>query len=104
MVLTFCPLGNTTASDEAWRNREGRVKRYQGKRVGGTTIVHSIKKHMWFLEAAYALLEGEDYTEAELAHMAQTSSSALRRQDAYWAKTNRGVHNFVLSRDRLPAQ
>lgn len=59
--------GNATAADQAWRNREGRIKRYQGKRVGGTTVVHSIKKHMWFLEAAAALLDGDDYTEAEAA-------------------------------------
>lgn len=58
---------NATMADMAWRTREGRARRYQGKRVGGTTVVHSIKKHMWFLEAAAALLEGDEYTEAELA-------------------------------------
>lgn len=61
--------GNVTLWDEAYRRREGRIKQYRGKRVGGTTVVHSIKKHMWFLEAAIALLEGDDYTEAELAEM-----------------------------------
>jgi hypothetical protein len=54
-------------ANEVWRNREGRIKRYRGKRVGGTTVVHSIKKPTWFLEAAAALLDGDDYTEAELA-------------------------------------
>ena len=54
-------------ANEAWRTREGRATRYQGKRVGGTTVVHSIKKHMWFLEAAAALLDGDEYTDAELA-------------------------------------
>lgn len=39
--------------------------------MGGTIVVHSIKKHMWFLEAANTLLEGDDYTEAELAYMAE---------------------------------
>lgn len=29
--------------------------------------MHSIKKHMWFLETAAALLDGDDYTDAELA-------------------------------------
>jgi len=58
---------NVTAADMAYRNREGRVKRYEGKRLGGTTVVHSIKKHMWFLETAKALLEGDDYTQVELA-------------------------------------
>lgn len=70
-LLTSDP-GNTTLADEAWRDREGRARRYQGKRVGGTTVVHSIKKHMWFLETAMALLEGDDYTEAELAAPAPT--------------------------------
>lgn len=57
-------------ADEVWRNREGRAKQYRGKRVGGTTVIHSIKKHMWFLEAAVALLEGDEYVEAELAAQA----------------------------------
>lgn len=61
------PIGNASLASEAWRSREGRVKRYQGKRVGGTTVVHSIKKHMWFLEAAAVLLDGDEYTEAEHA-------------------------------------
>ena len=78
------------------------MKRYQGKRVGGTAVVHSIKKHMWFLEAANALLEGDDYTEAELAQMTDKSSSALRRQGEYWANVKRGVHNSVLARERTP--
>ena len=51
------------------------MTRYQGQRVGGTVVVHSIKKHMWFLETATALLEGEDYTEAELAQEAEPVSS-----------------------------
>ncbi|KAJ3758671.1 glycosyltransferase family 31 protein [Lentinula raphanica] len=49
----------------AWANREGRNTRYEGKRVGGTIVVHFIKQNTWFLETALALLEGEDYTEAE---------------------------------------
>lgn len=49
----------------AWTHREGRQKRYQGKRVGGTVVVHFIKKNMWFLETALALLEGENFSEAE---------------------------------------
>jgi hypothetical protein len=51
--------------DYAWTHREGRQKRYEGKRVGGTVVVHFIKKNMWFMEAALALLEGEEYSEAE---------------------------------------
>lgn len=51
--------------DYAWRHREGRQKRYEHKRVGGTVVVHFIKKNMWFLETAQALLEGEEYSEFE---------------------------------------
>ncbi|KAF5390338.1 hypothetical protein D9757_002969 [Collybiopsis confluens] len=49
----------------AWVNREGRNKRYEGKRVGGTIVVHFIKQNTWFLETALALLEGKDYSEKE---------------------------------------
>jgi hypothetical protein len=49
----------------AWQHREGRAKRYERKRVGGTVVVHFIKKNMWFLETAMALLEGEQYSESE---------------------------------------
>ena len=51
--------------DHAWRHREGRMKRYEGKRVGGTVVVHFIKKNMWYLETALALLEGEELSESE---------------------------------------
>lgn len=54
-------------AEYAWTHREGRRKRYDGARVGGTVVVHFIKKHMWFLEAALALLEGDEVTEFERA-------------------------------------
>lgn len=44
----------------AYSTREGRKMRYAGKRVGGTVVVHYIKRNEWFLEAALALLGGED--------------------------------------------
>lgn len=50
----------------AWAHREGRRKRYKGMRVGGTVAVHFIKKHMWFLETALALLEGDERSEHEM--------------------------------------
>ena len=53
--------------DMAWRYREGRRKRYEGQRIGGTVVVHFIKKNMWFLETAAALLQGEDVTPLERA-------------------------------------
>jgi hypothetical protein len=59
-------LGISTGEDRAWRNREGRITRYESKRVGGTVVVHFIKKHMWFLETALAFLEGDNFSEAEL--------------------------------------
>jgi hypothetical protein len=49
----------------AWTHREGRRVRYEGQRVGGTIVVHFIKKHMWYLETALALLEGEEQSESE---------------------------------------
>ncbi|OSX67539.1 glycosyltransferase family 31 protein [Postia placenta MAD-698-R-SB12] len=55
-----------------WQRREGRNTRYENKRVGGTVVVHFIKKNMWFLETAAALLLGEDKTEMERGyHWAQ---------------------------------
>ncbi|KZT02672.1 glycosyltransferase family 31 protein [Laetiporus sulphureus 93-53] len=50
-----------------WQRREGRLAKYENKRVGGTIVVHFIKKNMWFLETAAAFLLGEDRTEAERA-------------------------------------
>ncbi|CDO71606.1 Glycosyltransferase Family 31 protein [Trametes cinnabarina] len=55
------------SADLAWKYREGRRKRYEGQRVGGTVVVHFIKKNMWFLETAAALLHGEDVTPLERA-------------------------------------
>ncbi|KAI0825082.1 hypothetical protein BC628DRAFT_1320948 [Trametes gibbosa] len=49
----------------AWMYREGRRTRYAGQRLGGTVVVHFIKKNMWFLETATALLHGEDVTPVE---------------------------------------
>ncbi|KAF5313175.1 hypothetical protein D9619_003288 [Psilocybe cf. subviscida] len=58
-------IGGPYFPDWAWRHREGRKKRYEGQRVGGTVVVHFIKKNMWYLETALALLEGDDETEVE---------------------------------------
>ncbi|VDB84947.1 unnamed protein product [Peniophora sp. CBMAI 1063] len=57
--------GSILTPDLAWRQREGRATRYENKRLGGTVVVHFIKKNMWYLETALALLEGEDETERE---------------------------------------
>ncbi|KAI0375052.1 hypothetical protein BV20DRAFT_934269 [Pilatotrama ljubarskyi] len=58
---------SSLTADLAWKYREGRRKRYAGQRVGGTVVVHFIKKNMWFLETAAALLHGEDVTPMERA-------------------------------------
>jgi len=57
--------GSPMTPEYAWTHREGRRARYQGKRVGGTVVVHFIKKNMWYLETALALLEGEEQSESE---------------------------------------
>jgi hypothetical protein len=43
----------------AYASRERRNTRYAGQSVGGTVVVHYIKRNEWFLEAALALL-GDD--------------------------------------------
>lgn len=58
-------VGNPMTPDYAWTHREGRRTRYEGKRVGGTIVVHFIKKNIWYLETALALLEGEEQSESE---------------------------------------
>lgn len=64
-LLTFLS-GLALETGHVWRYREGRVKRYEHERVGGTVVVHFIKKHAWFLETALAFLEADDYSESEL--------------------------------------
>lgn len=69
--------GSAMTPDYAWVHREGRIKQYEGKRVGGTIVVHFIKKNLWFLETALALLEGEDYSESEQLQMRDPSQLEL---------------------------
>ncbi|KAI9509085.1 hypothetical protein F5148DRAFT_1190250 [Russula earlei] len=57
--------GGVWSAEDAWRLREGRKTRYNGQRLGGTIVVHFVKKYMWFFETALALLEGEEETEDE---------------------------------------
>ncbi|KAI6162165.1 glycosyltransferase family 31 protein [Pisolithus thermaeus] len=61
----------------AWRHREGRIGRYLNRRVGGTVVVHFIKKHMWFLETALALLEADDYSDFELESLPKSSRESM---------------------------
>ncbi|KAJ7244774.1 hypothetical protein B0H12DRAFT_1188042 [Mycena haematopus] len=57
--------GSPKTPEYAWARREGRKTRYQGRRVGGTVVVHFIKKNMWYFETALALLEGDEISGAE---------------------------------------
>lgn len=54
------------STEDTWKLREGRKKRYNGQRLGGTIVVHFIKRNMWFFETVLALLEGEEETEYEI--------------------------------------
>ncbi|KIY52701.1 hypothetical protein FISHEDRAFT_34580, partial [Fistulina hepatica ATCC 64428] len=74
--------GFPMAPEYAWIHREGRRKQYEGQRVGGTVAVHYIKKHMWFVETALALLEGDEYSDAEKFEKGEPLRSAV---------TNHGV-------------
>ncbi|TDL25441.1 hypothetical protein BD410DRAFT_766067 [Rickenella mellea] len=57
--------GEASNAVAAWIHREGRVSRYENGRLGGTVVVHYIKKNPWFLETALAFLEGDEFTELE---------------------------------------
>ncbi|KAG8219790.1 hypothetical protein J3R82DRAFT_762 [Butyriboletus roseoflavus] len=78
----------------AWRNREGRVKRYENKRVGGTVVVHFIKKHAWFLETALAFLEADNYSESELERISSDvhKGSLNVSFSAVWTDANAFKH------------
>ena len=56
-------------SDEiiSWHDHESLSRKYLGKSIGGTVVVHFIKKNTWFLETVLAFLEGDDFTPVEIA-------------------------------------
>lgn len=54
------------AVQHAWTMREGRRTRYEGKKRGGTVVVHFIKRNEWWEETTLALLGGEDIVEGEI--------------------------------------
>ncbi|KAI0032761.1 hypothetical protein K488DRAFT_30311, partial [Vararia minispora EC-137] len=64
-VMSQLHEGAILTPEMAWRQREGRTTRYEGKRLGGTVVVHFIKKNMWYLETALALLGGDEETALE---------------------------------------
>ncbi|KDQ63574.1 glycosyltransferase family 31 protein [Jaapia argillacea MUCL 33604] len=69
--------GSPITPEFAWTHREGRRARYEGKRVGGTVVVHFIKKNMWYLETALALLEGEEVSESDVERKAKELQDAI---------------------------
>ena len=85
--------------EHAWVHREGRNTRYEGKRVGGTVVVHYIKKNMWYLETALALLEGEELSEVEKY---EPPVDAHIDEEPYWSKLSHS--NFQRQRTRLRNQ
>jgi hypothetical protein len=80
--LWFVVAGSVWSAEHAWKLREGRKKRYNGQRLGGTIVVHFIKKHMWFFETAVALLEGEEVTEYEMQRRPGAREKELSRTAA----------------------
>jgi len=68
--------GGKRSAEDAWRLREGRKKRYSGQRLGGTIVVHFVKKHMWFFETVLALLGGDEETEYEIEQRVREGQSA----------------------------
>ncbi|KAG6851079.1 hypothetical protein H0H93_002971 [Arthromyces matolae] len=80
--------GSPMTPDYAWTHREGRRTRYEGKRVGGTVVVHFIKKNIWYLETALALLDGEEQSEFE-KFQSQEMEKALARTPTYSHTTSR---------------
>ncbi|EIW86749.1 glycosyltransferase family 31 protein [Coniophora puteana RWD-64-598 SS2] len=65
LVYGIAGVDASPGVENTWNGREGQVSRYEQKRVGGTVVVHFIKKNAWFLETALALLGSKDYTDAE---------------------------------------
>lgn len=63
------------SAEDAWQLREGRKRRYSGQRLGGTIVVHFVKKHMWFFETVLALLEGDEETEYEIQRRVREGQS-----------------------------
>ncbi|KAG6890425.1 hypothetical protein C0995_008779 [Termitomyces sp. Mi166 len=80
--------GSPMSPDYAWTHREGRRTRYEGKRVGGTVVVHFIKKNIWYLETALALLDGEEQSEFE-KFQSQEIEKALARTPTHSHMTRR---------------
>jgi len=84
--------GRPVAPEYAWSHREGRSRRYEGARIGGTIVVHFVKKRMWFLETASSLLEGEEMSEFE-----KYRSSEDRRHESGQSSAIPGTSSVISS-------
>lgn len=65
------------AVNRAWLEREGRRVRYQHKKLGGTILVHFIKKNEWWEETALAFLGGDEYVHSNIPLPAGRTGSEL---------------------------
>jgi len=90
--------GSVWSAEDAWQVREGRKKRYNRQRLGGTIVVHFIKKHMWFFETALALLEGEEETEYEMQR--RLREEELRAEEPVLSRANAKPHGSQLESGR----
>ncbi|KAF9568413.1 hypothetical protein CPC08DRAFT_679335 [Agrocybe pediades] len=91
--------GSPMTPEYAWTHREGRKARYEGKRVGGTVVVHFIKKNMWYLETALALLEGEEESESERYELGRM---ALEGGDGAYTKRSSAIQQHPRVYQRRP--
>ncbi|KAF8622475.1 hypothetical protein AX15_006991 [Amanita polypyramis BW_CC] len=89
--------GRPITPEYAWTHREGRRTRYEGARIGGTVVVHFIKKHMWFLETALALLEGEEMSQFEK----YKSFEDQRQESEQSTATFKSSHSSLLASTRI---
>jgi SOS response regulatory protein OraA/RecX len=62
--------------------------------LGGTIVVHFIKKHMWFFETALALLEGEEETEYEVQR--RLREEGFPAEEAVLSRTTAKPHRSQL--------
>ena len=83
--------GSPVTPERTWVQREGRNTRYENKRVGGTIVVHFIKKNMWYLETALAMLEGEELSEVEMyepqggaGEVVASPVHGMSEEEAFW--------------------
>ncbi|TEB35066.1 hypothetical protein FA13DRAFT_1788662 [Coprinellus micaceus] len=108
--MSILQEGSPVSPERAWVQREGRNTRYENKRVGGTVVVHFIKKNMWYLETALALLEGEELSEVEMmianeemgvGSKGKVDGSQMEAEEAYWK--NWAHNNFRQKRLGVPS-